>query len=253
VDPPPGRHAMAMPLCGTFHYVAVVPEGFEARRTPIAARDESAPTGRRPPDPLLGSRLVGFAPSIEVRGHRVVLTASSRDRAEVSAASFAMDPELIDALHGGDVVRVAREKRGDVGVAVLREGRPVFAIGALTALPLGDEVRIGDDASDATEYVAVRVEAQEGRLAPGERGALGDYEVAVGGPALDGVPGHCESVAVCRAGACSLEAAVRSAQLLDAGLGMVRWDPVRPEWSILMRIFLPEECERPVLRLSYGA
>lgn len=242
---------MAMPLCGTFHYVAAVPDGFEVSRAPIPARDESGPTGSRYPDPLLGSRLVGFAPSIEIRGHRIVITASSRERAEVSAASFAMDPELIELLHGGDVLRVVREKTGDVGVAVLRDGRLVVAVGALSALPLGGDVSVGDGAADATEYVAVSVGVQALRLACGERVTLSGYEVEVVRPALDGIPGHCESVAVCRAGACSLDAAVRSAQLLDAGLGMVRWDPVRPERSILMQVFVPELCERPYLRLSY--
>ncbi len=156
-------------------------------------------------------------------------------------------------LRGGDVIRVVREKTGDVGVAVLRDGRLVVAIGALAALPLGGGVSVGNGAVDATEYVAVRVGAESARLARGEPVAMGDYELEVVRPALDGIPGHCESVAVCRAGACSLEAAVRSAQLLDAGLGMVRWDPVRPERSILMQVFVPELCERPYLRLSCHA
>jgi len=240
---------MAMPLCGTFHYVAAVPDGFEVSRAPIRARDESGPANSRHPDPLLGSRLVGFEPSIEIRGHRIVITASSRERAEVSAASFAMDPELIEVLRGGHVIRVVREKTGDVGVAVLRDGRLMVAIGAVTALPLGGDVSVGGEADEATEYVAVRVGAQALRLARGEPVTMGDYELEVVRPALFGIPGHRESVAVCRAGVCSLEGAVRSAQLLDAGLGMVRWDPVRPERSILMQVFVPEEQERPYVRL----
>ena len=240
---------MAMPLCGTFHYVAAVPDGFEVSRAPIRARDESGPANSRHPDPLLGSRLVGFEPSIEIRGHRIVITASSRERAEVSAASFAMDPELIEVLRGGHVIRVVREKTGDVGVEVLRDGRLMVAIGAVTALPLGGDVSVGGEEDDATEYVAVRVGAQAQRLARGEPVTMGDYELEVVRPALFGVPGHLESVAVCRAGVCSLEAAVRSAQLLDAGLGMVRWDPVRPERSILMQVFVAEEQERPYVRL----
>jgi hypothetical protein len=244
---------MAMPLCGTFHYVAAVPDGSDLRRAPIFARDESCPPGRLHPDPFLGSRLVGFAPSVEVRGHRLVITATSRDRADVSAASFALDPELIDTVRGRDVIRVVREKTGDVGVAVLREGSVVFAVGAIAALPLGADVAAGGGPGDATEYVDVRVGAHSARLSAGERLALGRYEVEVVRPALAGVPGHCESVALCRAGWDLLEAAVRSAQLLDAGLGMVRWDAVRPEASILMQVFVPERCERPVAWLPYSA
>src|SRR5712691_9544157 len=199
---------MAMPLCGTFHYVAAVPDGFEVSPTPIRARDESGPTDSRYPDPLLGSRLVGFEPSIEIRGHRVVITASSRERAEVSAASFAMDPELIEVLHGGDVIRVVRDKTGDVGVAVLRGGRLWVAIGAVSALPLGDEVSVGLAPTEGSGCVSVRVGARMARLARGEPVQMADFELQVVRPALDGIPGHCESVAVCRAGACSLEAAV---------------------------------------------
>jgi hypothetical protein len=244
---------MAMPLCGTFHYVAAVPDGFEVSRTPIRARDESGPTDSCYPDPLLGSRLVGFAPSIEIRGHRIVITASSRERAEVSAASFAMEPELIAVLRGGDVIRVVREKTGDVGVAVLRDERLVVAIGAVSALPLGEGVSVGGGPAEATGYVAVRVGAETARLGQDEPVQMGDYEVQVVRPAVDGIPGHRESVAVCRAGACSLDAAVRSAELLDVGLGMVRWDPVRPERSILLQVFVPEECDRPDVRLRYHA
>jgi hypothetical protein len=243
---------MAMPLCGTFHYVAAVPDGFEKSRTPIRARDENGPTHSCYPDPLLGSRLVGFAPSIEIRGHRIVITASSRERAEVSAASFAMDPELIAVLRGGDVIRVVREKTGDVGVAVLRDERLVVAIGAVSALPLGEGVSV-DGGAEGTGYVAVRVGAETAPLAQGEPVQMGDYEVQVVRPTVDGIPGHRESVAVCRAGACSLDAAVRSAELLDVGLGMVRWDPVRPERSILLQVFVPEERDRPDVRLRYHA
>jgi hypothetical protein len=244
---------MAMPLCGTFHYVAAVPDGFEKSRTPIRARDESGPTDSRYPDPLLGSRLVGFAPNIEIRGHRIVITASSRERAEVSAASFAMDPELIEMLRGGDVIRVVREKTGDVGVAVLRDERLMVAFGAVSALPLGPEVSVGVEPAEAAEYVAVRVGSETALLAQGEPVQMGDYELQVVRPTVDGIPGHCESVAVCRAGACSLNAAVRSAELLEVGLGMVRWDPVRPERSILLQVFVPEERDRSYLRLGYHA
>jgi hypothetical protein len=243
---------MAMPLCGTFHYVAALPDGFEKSRTPIRARDESGPTNSCYPDPLLGSRLVGFAPSIEVCGHRIVITASSRERAEVSAASFAMDPELIAVLRGGDVIRVVREKTGDVGVAVLRDERLRVAIGAVSALPLGEDVSVGGG-PEADGYVAVRVGAHTAQLRQGEPVPMGDYELQVVRPTVDGIPGHRESVAVCRAGACSLDAAVRSAELLDVGLGMVRWDPVRPERSILLQVFVPEERDRPYLRLRYHA
>jgi hypothetical protein len=34
---------------------------------------------------------------------------------------------------------------------------------------------------------------------------------------------------------------------------MVRWDPVRPERSILLQVFVPEERDRPDVRLRYHA
>ena len=127
---------------------------------------------------------------------------------------------------------------GDVGLAVLREDRLLVAIGAASAVSLGPgvSVRARAETSNA-DGVTVTVDGETGRLGAGTRGRIGDFAIDVLRPAMDGLPGHCESVAICRTGSCSLEAAVRSARLLDQGLDMVRWDPVRPEGGVLLELW----------------
>jgi hypothetical protein len=64
-------------------------------------------------------------------------TLSGNDR----TACFHVDRSLTSALGAGDVIHIARTERGGLGLSVLRNQRLVVAVGAVTAVPLGESVR----------------------------------------------------------------------------------------------------------------
>jgi hypothetical protein len=53
-------------------------------------------------------------------------------------AHFHVDLGLARAAHAGDVLFLSRTDRGGVGLSLLREGALVYAVGAVTAVPIGD-------------------------------------------------------------------------------------------------------------------
>ena len=229
---------MAIPLCGKFHYVAVLPEAFRPGESVARAQDADVRAGARSRLPPGDEPLLGIDPTLSVRDGRLVITSSGPEGARIASASFRLAAELIEALQAGDLMRLVRVGSGDVGISVTRDDRLLLAIGAASVVPLGAgvSVRARSDAGHA-DAVIVTVDGDTGRLGAGTRGRLGDYSIDVLRPAMDGLPGHCESVAICRAGSCSLEAAVRSARLLDQGLDMVRWEPVRPQGGVLLEMW----------------
>jgi hypothetical protein len=229
---------MAIPLCGTFHYVAVIPDGFRPGESTVSAKDASVPPDVRGRHCLADEPLLGLDPTLSVRDGRLVISASGPQGARVAAASFRVVAELMSTLRKGDIMRLVRVGSGDVGLAILRENRLLVAIGAASAVSLGPGVSVrARSQSGSAEAVTVTIDEESGRLSPGTRGHLREYGIEVLRPAMDGLPGHCESVAICRTGSCSLEAAVRSARLLDQGLDMVRWEPVRPEGGVLLELW----------------
>jgi hypothetical protein len=233
-----GGDAVAIPLCGTFHYVAVIPDGFRPGESTVPAQDGSAMPELRRRRHLGDEPLLGVDPTLSIRDGRLVITASGPQGARVAAASFRVVADLMKTLRCGDVLRLVRVGSGDVGLAILREDRLLVAIGAASAVPLGPGVSVrAHPSAGPAEGVTVTVDGETGRLGAGTRGRIGEYTIDVLRPAMDGLPGHSESVAICRAGTCSLEAAVRSARLLDQGLDMVRWEPVRPEGGVLLELW----------------
>ena len=57
-------------------------------------------------------------------------------------AYFHVDRSLTSELCAGDVIHVARSERGGLGLSVLRNDRLVVAVGAVTAVPLGEDVSV---------------------------------------------------------------------------------------------------------------
>lgn len=229
---------MAIPLCGTFHYVAVIPDRFRPGESTVPAQDGSTMPDLRSRRHLGDEPLLGADPTLSIRDGRLVITASGPQGARVASASFRVVAGLMKTLRPGDVLRLVRVGSGDVGLAILREDRLLVAIGAASAVSLGPGVFVRASPSTGhAECVTVTVGEETGRLGAGTRGRIGDYAIDVLRPAMDGLPGHSESVAICRTGSCSLEAAVRSARLLDQGLDMVRWEPVRPEGGVLLELW----------------
>jgi hypothetical protein len=229
---------VAIPLCGTFHYVAVIPDRFRPGEGTVVAQDGSAMPDVRSRRHIGDEPLLGVDPTLSIRDGRLVITASGPQGALVASASFRVVAALMKTLRGGDVLRLVRVGSGDVGLAILREDRLLVAIGAASAVSLGAGVSVhARRAAGNAECVTVTVDEETGRIGAGTRGRIGEYAIDVLRPAMDGLPGHCESVAICRTGSCSLESAVRSARLLDQGLDMVRWEPVRPEGGVLLELW----------------
>jgi hypothetical protein len=230
---------MAIPLCGTFHYVAVIPDGFRPGESTVPAEDASgAPRDARGRAPLGEEPLLGFDPTLSVRDGRLVITASGPQGARIASASFRVVADLVKAFQAGDVLTLVRVGSGDVALVVTRDDRLLVAAGAASVASLGSGITVhARSASGSPENVIVTIDGETGHLGPGTRARMGEYHVDVLRPAMDGLPGHCESVAICRSGSCSLESVVRSARLLDQGLDMVRWEPVRPDGGVLLELW----------------
>jgi hypothetical protein len=138
---------MAIARCGTFDYVAMVPESGEDHapwnvrlRTPL----------ERTGDARMDGRLVGHSPTLEILDDRITpsvrmspltgnvgprvlrsrltLTAATRDYAEVESASFHVDRALTMALRPHDMLHMARTACGGLALSIVRDDRLVAAV-----------------------------------------------------------------------------------------------------------------------------
>jgi hypothetical protein len=251
---------MAIPLCGTFDYVAVVPDR-PGDQWDVRLREPVKEVGSE----LADSRLVGFTPQLQITDaglprfspparfgivypkvlrSRVTLTAPGKRNAQVSAASFHVDKALTSVVAPGDTLHMARTACGGLGLSVIRRTKLLFAVGAVTALPLGADVEVRlpveaiREAQGAfqkrdpqfTEFqfaewpLEIRI-GSERRLTQRGRIRLGGYEVNVFHGFLPGLPGEAECVSLVRTGECSDAAANASALLLDGpqALEILSW------------------------------
>lgn len=237
---------MAIAECGTFDYVTIVPDQSEDRlsgwivrlRRPIEFR------GNR----LFDSRLVGHSPRLQITEAgptpnpgpgrpdvlrtRFTLVASEQDHAVISSASWSVDKDLASALHPGDALNMSRSGCGGLGLSAIRHGELIFAVGAVTSVPLGNrfEAAIPFDLIERAEagfkrrdpeftFRELPVELGSGgdrRITYGGRSKLGDYEVWVRHGFYTGLPGTNESVSIAKIGGCSSCAANASLELLLA-------------------------------------
>lgn len=242
-----------IPPQGTFEYVAVVPDrpgtGFSCvaqLRRPLGTNAQDTARARLVgPTPLLQVVDAGATPNPGPRNPatlrtRLRLTAAERQNASVSEASFILDQGVISALRAGDLLHMARTSCGRIGVSAIRSEQLIFAVGAITAVPLGSDfqARVPDDLvreaeavfrkRDSTfnfaEYpVEVRV-LDERHIRYNGRMKLGPFEMWVLHGHYFGLPGRNECVSVVRTGACPVVDANSSALFLDTGtLEMVRW------------------------------
>lgn len=72
--------------------------------------------------------------------HGLRLEASGRRKASVRTAVLHLEATLLPSLRAGDELHLAGNSGGDVGVSVLRGGRLICAVGAITFVPLGDDL-----------------------------------------------------------------------------------------------------------------
>lgn len=244
---------MAMPACGTFHYIGVVPGTKAAResgkwklhdRSTTEPECDDVPAGGRKwfwrrasplssgHERLRRNRLVGLYPTLRLSGPNLILEATDR-HAEMSAAFFEVDQRLIDALGGADVLTIVRAATADIGLSVLRDGDLVFAVGAVTLVPLGGGLTVrGGPLLDLSKpelhewprketWLDVASRGEVVRLEDGAEKIIDNYQLSVLHCFQDGIPGTHENVAITRARDGLHEAAVTSARLLgrfNAGL-----------------------------------
>jgi hypothetical protein len=248
---------MTIPLSGTFDYVVVVPEKpteparWQAQlRTPVVSQGDS-----RRDDRLVGySPMVyvtpyGIAPETEARQaqrprpkvlrSRFTLIASEQKRSRAAAVAFDVDQSLTAVIRPRDVLSMSRTTSGGLGLSLLRDNQLVFAVGAVTAVPLGDTVRVRlpvelitraaavfrqRDPSFEFPHLPIEIEVGEERCVVfATRSQFGAYQVWVEHGCYRGAPGVDECVAISLQHACPDVVAIASAQLLDHP------DPIRFE------------------------
>ncbi len=254
---------MAISPRGTFDYVTIVP----ARSTDDSFdcvtehRDCVQPDGSMWLHALGGddraARLVGPAPRLRVSPGGLTpdagplrpcvmrscftLTASSRKNATVAAASFHVDAALTSRLLEGDYIYLARTACGGLGLSAVRQGTLIFAVGAVTAVPLGRSVtaQIPMDLveraaavfqeRDATfEFPVLPLEVVANNCRTVMLSGLaqvGGYTIFLLRSFLRGIPGQDECAAVWLGDRLADAAAHASAMLLDAPdpLETVEW------------------------------
>jgi len=254
---------MAMPVSATFDYVAIVPHDPKQRGQPWPARHRSRQGDENFPE----SRLVGLTPSLQItdggltpnagwnRGRwlpsvqrgRITLSAADRDRATVASASFHVDIGLINALQPADSLHLVRTGKGGLGISVIRGETLLVAAGAVTEVPLGNDLAArypGEfmqgvealfreiDPVTASDWFAplpeVPIEIKYGsqrRLLCRANIKLGPYRLFMDHGFYPGMPGVDVSVAISReGGVCSETAVISCAQLLDGGeIEIVEW------------------------------
>jgi hypothetical protein len=255
---------MSMPLESTFDYFAVVPHDPEQRGQPWPARQRS----RRGDENFPKSRLVGPTPSLQItdggltpnagwnRGRwvpsvqraRITLSAADRARATVASASFHIDMGLIASLQPADTVYLSRTGSGGLAISVVRDETLLAAAGAVTTVPLGNDLvaRYPTEFMQAVEALLrefdltvsdsdwfgplpeVPIEIRYGdqrRLLCRANIKLGPYRLFMDHGFYPGIPGVDASIAISRGGGvCSETAVISCAQLLDGGeIEVVEW------------------------------
>src|SRR5262245_53971559 len=142
---------MVMSRCGTFHYVGVVPGTQAARESgqwQLGDESGAPPLGENESTDeanllrLRNNRLVGLHPTLRISGGDLVLEASGRLRSEVHSVSLELDPAFIESFEDGAVLTLIGPGTADIVVSLMRSGRLMAAAGAVTAIPLGDEVAV---------------------------------------------------------------------------------------------------------------
>lgn len=234
---------MVMPASGTFAYSTTVPmDGQNTFPWEMKSLESFRPSG----EPLADNRLVGWSPRLYVRDaglppkpgpsvpsverSEIRLVATDKKYASLETASYFVDRVLLRALRPGDVFHLARTCCGGVGASAIREGKLVFAVGAVGAVPLGSGISVKTPYDLLKKAEAILRERdpefeflhQPIEICIGDhskilfRGHLemGGYHVWVEHGFLQNDPGTEESVSITLDGACNWVAGSASAQLL---------------------------------------
>ena len=248
---------MAIPPGGTFAYVGIAPSHPREAPWRLERSDHL--------DEHLGllatlfqhfgpaqkeDRLVGDAPTLTIEDagwtpnpgwdggvlrpkvlrSRLTLTAASRRHSTARFCSFFVDRALLSRVLPGDVLYLTRTGSGGVGISLLREDILIFAVGCVTHVPLGPNIRasLADDLVREIESlfqkrdpefhfpeIPVEVRFPDKTILRFRGGRAELYEVNVFHGVLPGLPGRDECAAIWRVGECPDVAASASAELLD--------------------------------------
>ncbi len=234
---------MVMPLSGTFAYSTTVPvDSQNAFPWQMKSLEPFARSG----DPLVDKRLVGWSPLLYVREaglptnpmpsvpsverSEIRLVATDKKYASCEMAFYFVDRVLLRVLRPGDVFHIVRTCCGGVGVSAIREGKLVFAMGAVGAVPLGSEisVKIPYELLEKAEAILRQRDPEfeldhhpieicigdRPKILYSGRLQMGGYHVWVEHGFLLGMPGTEESVSITLDEACDWVAGSASAQLL---------------------------------------
>jgi hypothetical protein len=141
---------MVLPLEETFEYFAVISNqpgvtfSCDAKLLRPLRNDPLGTTCSRllGPTPQLHVEAAGPAPNPgpsnpATQRSRLRLIAADRRNATFAEASFILDQGVISALRPRDLLHMVRTDRGSIGVSAIRSDQLIFAVGAITAVPLG--------------------------------------------------------------------------------------------------------------------
>src|SRR5713101_3542700 len=150
-----GQWIMAIPSSSTFRYLTTVPEGgTHACPWKMESRETLKATG----DPLDDNRLVGWNPLLQISDAGVTpnpgparpavvrselrLVATDKEHASQLTASFSLDKALVNALRPGDIFHMAQSACCGLGFSAIRQGKLIFAVGQISAVPLGSGIQV---------------------------------------------------------------------------------------------------------------
>lgn len=215
---------MTIPASGTFDYEAdFTEESFGDSNIVLMSSDR----GRRG-----DRRLVGLHPKLRFSQDRLVIFTNETRGATVRHASFLVGDAVSLVAQLGDRLYVSRTGAGAMGISVLRRERLILAIGAVTAIPLGEgfQVVAGSDGSwekpSSNTWLDFSVDAKHLIMRGREFSDLGKYYLYVERCWEFGEPDANECASICFGDDPATRiAAMRSAVLLGhAALKMVEWD-----------------------------
>lgn len=211
-----------MPPSATFCYRLVLGYGGPPWRPVATLEDPVEITG----DHLVDDRLVGHAPVAHIWGDRITLVARQAKHATVAAVFISVDPGIIDGLRPGDVLHLVHTGSGGLGASIIRDGRLVLGVGAVTSVPLGEGVLAEhvwpEDSLAAIDRfpqfsettIALTVGGQRRLLRPNVEERLGPYTCLAERGFIAGFPGTDECVSISSDAAFPMSASLRWARML---------------------------------------
>ena len=224
---------MVIPNCGTFEYRGIVTaDSFKPNEITFQVHD----MGR-----FKEKRFAGLAPRLRVWNEQLILIPESSEFASMRLVEFPVGTVIDSVINKGDEVFVMRTGAGGYGLSIVRNSQLVLALGAVTFMPLGDNVRVntihesrGHQESIGPYVVGFDIQIENTRqlLSARDTVRIGHYHVYVERLGFGG--GECVSI-VCTENDKIINASMRAAILIACvGATHTEWnaaDEKRSAWS----------------------